>query len=75
MLNSMMKNNEIEAILQYVEFHLIQLVESTERHIQDPDVIGGMYEQAHRALDDIRYSLETQQQFDGSDESAPKHTS
>lgn len=67
-----MKNNEKEAVLHYIEFHLIKLVEDMERHIDDPDIIGGMYDRAYAILNDLEFTFDTQQRLDGK---SAKHTS
>lgn len=70
-----MTSNEIQALLHYTEFHLITLVETMEHHITDPDIISGMYEHAHSALEDIAFSLETQYLLDNPNSSTTKPTS
>ncbi len=54
-----MKTNEKQALLQYLEFQLLTLVEGTEKHIDDPDIIGDMYDKAYAILVDIEMSIDT----------------
>ena len=60
----MMKADEIEAVLGYLEFHLIKFVEEMERHITDPDIIGGMYDRAYSILKDFEETLDQQHLID-----------
>jgi len=60
-----MVNDAKEAVLHYLEFHLIKMVEDMERHINDPDVIGGMYDRAYNILKDLEFTIDTQQLLDG----------
>lgn len=55
-----MKINEAEAVLGYLEFHLLKFVEETERHISDPDVVGDLYQRAYNILSDFEVTLDTQ---------------
>lgn len=60
MINTTMKINEAEAVLGYLEFHLLKFVEETERHIADPDVVGNLYNRAYDILRDFEVTLDTQ---------------
>lgn len=55
-----MNTNEVNAILGYIEFHLLHFVEESERHISDQDVIGDMYDRAYAILADLEVSLDIQ---------------
>jgi hypothetical protein len=57
---SNMNTNEIEALLQYIEFQLLAFVEETENHVKDGDVIDNMYARAHEMLGDLEQTLDTQ---------------
>ena len=54
-----MTKQEQTAILEYIEFHLVKLVEGAETHIHDPDVIGDLYDKAYGVLVDVEHSLDT----------------
>ena len=58
MVNTIMNANEADAVLGYLEFHLIKFVEDMEKHISDPDVIGGMYDRAYAVLNDFEGTLD-----------------
>lgn len=55
-----MKLGEAEAIIGYLEFHLLTLVENAEKHVSDPDVIGGLYDHAYSILSDFEETLTMQ---------------
>jgi len=48
-----MKINEKDAIINYLEFQLLVLIESVEKHISDPDVINELYDNAYKMLVDV----------------------
>ena len=53
-----------EALLTYIEFHLIKMVEKYEHHINDPDIISDMYDNAYSVLCDIERTLDAQRVID-----------
>lgn len=55
-----MKATKIEALLTYLEFHLLKMVEDVEQHLSDPDVIGNIYDKAYAILNDFQTTLEMQ---------------
>lgn len=55
-----MNKNETEAILGYLEFHLVRFVEDIEKHVSDPDVVAGMYDRAYSVLNDFEQTLAAQ---------------
>lgn len=55
-----MKQNQAEALLQYIEFHLLNFVEETEPMLSDPDAIGDMYDRAYAILVDVEDTLAVQ---------------
>lgn len=55
-----MNANEKEAILGYSEFHLLKFVERFERFIDDPDVVGEMYDAAYFILNDLEHTFDMQ---------------
>jgi hypothetical protein len=62
-----MKLGEAEAIIGYLEFHLLTLVENAEKHVSDPDVIGGLYDHAYSILNDFEQTLTTQMLIDNAE--------
>lgn len=57
-----MTNDQIDALLGYLEFSLLSFVEEHERHITDVDVVGSMYDKAYAMLNDFETTLVFQQQ-------------
>lgn len=55
-----MNANDIDATLGYLEFHLLKFVEDMERHVADPDVVGGMYDRAYEILSDFEETFNAQ---------------
>ena len=55
----MINNNEKEALLGYLEFHLVTLCEQIEKNL-DPDAVGDMYSSAYGILNDFECTLQTQ---------------
>ena len=53
----MMTQNEKEALLGYLEFHLVKLCESVQPNL-DPDAVGDMYNNAYAILNDVEYSIQ-----------------
>ncbi len=53
-----MKSNEREAIVDYLEFNLVKLVEGIEEHV-DPDAVGSLYERAYEVLKDVEDAINT----------------
>ena len=58
-----MTENEKEALIGYMEFHLLTLVEEVHKHI-DPDAIGTVYDRAYHILNDLEITLDTQLHLD-----------
>lgn len=59
-----MKTEQAQAIINYLEFHLLAYVEETEQHVHDPEIIGDMYDRAYKVLNDFALTLETQTLLD-----------
>jgi hypothetical protein len=55
-----MKQNQAEALLQYIEFHLLSFVEESEPMLADPDAAGDLYDRAYAILADIEDTLTVQ---------------
>ena len=58
-----MKQIEKDALIQYLEFHLVKFCERTERNL-DPDAIGDMYDSAYGILNDMERSIQDIIDFD-----------
>ena len=54
----MMTQDEKEALLGYLEFHLVKLCESVQPNL-DPDAVGDMYNNAYAILNDVEYSIQS----------------
>ena len=52
-----MKQNEKDALIGYLEFHLVKHCEQFEKHL-DPDAIGPMYNSAYAILSDMERSIQ-----------------
>jgi hypothetical protein len=59
-----MTTEQAQAIIDYLEFHLLAFVEETEHHVYDPEIIGDMYDRAYNVLNDFALTLETQTLLD-----------
>ncbi len=55
-----MNVNEKEALLRYLEFHLLKFVEAYEPHITDPDIMSDMYDRAYGVLVDMEQTIAAQ---------------
>lgn len=55
----MITPNEKEALLGYLEFHLVKLCEQVEPNL-DPDAMGDMYNAAYEILSDMERTLQIQ---------------
>lgn len=73
-INIIMKSHEIEATLGYLEFHLLKMVEDLEKHIPDPDVVGGMYDRAYGILSDFEQTFNAQLQIEQAEKAKLKTT-
>ena len=51
-----MKSNERDAIVNYLEFNLVKLVEGIEQHV-DPDAVGTLYERAYEVLNEMEDAM------------------
>lgn len=60
----MMNERKKNALLHYLEFNLVKFVERYECHIDDPDVIGDMYDQAYDLLNDMEQTIDTQREIE-----------
>lgn len=54
----MMTQTEKEALVDYLEFHLVKLCESIEKNL-DPDAIGDLYSRAYDILNDVEYTVQS----------------
>lgn len=59
-VNTFMKVEEIDALTQYLEFHLLKFVEDMEQHVYDPNIIGQMYDRAYHIVSDVEEALDVQ---------------
>jgi len=50
--------NEKEALLGYLEFHLITLCDGIEKHV-DADALGSLYNKAYAILNDMEYTMQS----------------
>ena len=64
-----MTRHEKEALLRYLEFHLVSLADDLEPHLAG-EAVGHMYDRAYGILNDIEHTLDTQADLD-----APKTSS
>lgn len=55
----MMTKNEKEALLTYLEYHLLTFVENVDEHLSDDETIIGLYEQIYDILEDVDDTVET----------------
>lgn len=55
-----MKPSDNQAVLTYLEYHLLQFVEDTEKHISDRDVVADMYDRAYGILADFEQTMAMQ---------------
>ena len=55
---------EATAILNYLEYHLLTLVESVEKNIVDPEIVGDLYERSYQIVKDFERTLTTQVMLD-----------
>jgi len=53
-----MTQNEKEALLGYLEFHLLSLCDGIEKHVET-DALGSLYNGAYAILNDMEYSIQT----------------
>jgi len=57
-----MKSNERDAIVGYLEFNLVKLVEGIEQHV-DPDAVGTLYERAYEVLNEMEDAMRTSAEY------------
>lgn len=55
----MMTKNEKEALLTYLEYHLLTFIESVDEHFSDDETMFGFYEQIYDILEDVDDTVET----------------
>lgn len=55
----MMTKNEKEALLTYLEYHLLTLLEKVDEHLSDDETILGFYENIYDILEDVDDTVET----------------
>lgn len=60
----MITNEQREALLDYLDFHLTHIVRKYERHL-DPAAVHGLYEDVYYLLSDVDNTISTQQIIDG----------
>ena len=53
-----MTQNEKDALLGYLEFHLLTLCDGIEKHV-DADALGSLYNGAYAILHDMEYSMQS----------------
>ena len=53
-----MTQNEKEALLGYLEFHLLSFCESMDNHVET-DALGTLYNGAYSILSDMEYSIQS----------------
>ena len=53
-----MTQNEKEALLGYLEFHLLSLCDGIEKHVET-DALGLLYNNAYAILNDMEYSIQS----------------
>lgn len=58
----MMKTHEREALLEYLEFHLVALCEQMEPHVSS-EVLNELYAKAYHVLIDVEDAIATVQSF------------
>lgn len=58
-----MTQHEKDALIGYLEFHLVKFCEETEKNL-DPDAIGSMYDSAYGILNDMEKSIQDIIDFD-----------
>ena len=53
-----MTQNEKEALLGYMEFHLVTFCEGLEKNLS-AEAVGGMYNEAYNILNDMEFSIQS----------------
>ncbi len=53
-----MKQHEKEALMLYLDFHLMKITEKYERHLNDPVLIYSLYDDMYGVLNDIGNALD-----------------
>ena len=60
-----MTKNEKDALIGYLEFHLVTFCDQIEKDL-DPDAVGMMYDSAYKMLHDVERSIQGNIDIDGS---------
>lgn len=55
----MMNKNEKEALLNYLEYHLMVFLENVDEQVEDDEAMIGLYEEAYGILEDVDDTVET----------------
>jgi hypothetical protein len=62
LINKCMTQNERDALLTYLDFHMINLVHKYEVHL-DPIAIHSLYEDVYYIMSDIENTIDTQREI------------